>query len=179
MGVSELVPRTRHLRGRTWHGVRQVQQGAGANVCFSSCAAAARAHSQCAWQNEWLEALEGIKDDLQTVIAEQASDTVDHQRTLKWYNLRYPEEQADIQNPGTIRPITEILNTANDFFEFTQVSDAPWPHQKLFELNLTLWLTRCARRQQSFGAWCVRWCFLLSQSLVASLLLCRRKFPGE
>jgi hypothetical protein len=64
--------------------------------------------------------LEGIKDDLQTVIAEQASDTVDHQRTLKWYNLRYPEEQADIQNPGTIRPSTEILNTANDFFEFTQ-----------------------------------------------------------
>jgi len=122
VGVSELVPRTRHLRGRTWHGVRQVQQGAGANVCFSSCAAAARAHSQCAWQNEWLEALEGIKDDLQTVIAEQASDTVDHQRTLKWYNLRYPEEQADIQNPGTIRPSTEILNTANDFFEFTQVS---------------------------------------------------------
>lgn len=123
MGVSELVPRTRHLRGRPWYGVSQVQQGAGANVCFSSCATAARAHSQCAWQNEWLEALEGIKDDLQTVIAEQASETVDHQMTLKWYNLRYPEEQDDIQDPGTrIRPNTEILNTANDFFEFTQVS---------------------------------------------------------
>ena len=66
--------------------------------------------------------MEGIKNDLETVIAEQASASVDQQRTLKWYNLRYPEEQADIQNPGTFRPSTETLTTANDFFEFTQVS---------------------------------------------------------
>ena len=46
---------------------------------------------------------------------------MDNERTRKWYYHRYPEEDPDVQNPGTFREHGEKLATANHFFEFTQV----------------------------------------------------------
>ena len=67
------------------------------------------------WQGAWLETLDGVKDDLHTVIAKQESDTSDNERWFKWYYQRYPEEDPEVQTPGTFREGPEKLKLRTTF----------------------------------------------------------------
>ena len=115
------------------------------------------------WQGAWLETLDGVKDDLHTVIAKQESDTSDNERWFKWYYQRYPEEDPEVQTPGTFREGPEKLTTANHFFEFTQVDLA-----FLGTRHARMPLRAHARRPRSLR---LRLAWLLTASPV-----CRKKF---